>query len=215
MADGAAMTRAQALDTLEAGIDIIEEEVAKGLDIVGTGEMGIGNTTASSAILAAMSGLPVDEITGRGTGIDNTQLAGKIATIEKALKANKPDPKDPVDVLSKVGGFEIGGLAGVILAAASKRIPVVIDGFISGAAALIAAGLSPQVKDYYIASHRSVEPGHNLLLDYLGLSPLVDLNMRLGEGTGAAIGIFIAEASVKLLNEMATFAEAGVSEADH
>ena len=141
-------------------------------------------------------------------------LNGKIATIKKALKVNRPDPKDPVDVLAKVGGFEIGGLAGVILAAASKRIPVVIDGFISGAAALIAAGLAPQVKDYYIASHRSVEPGHNLLLDYLGLSPLVDLNMRLGEGTGAALGIFIAEASVKLLNDMATFAEAGVSEAD-
>jgi nicotinate-nucleotide--dimethylbenzimidazole phosphoribosyltransferase len=214
MAAGAAMTRAQAFDALEAGIDIIEEEAAKGLDIVGTGEMGIGNTTASSATLAAMSGLPVDKITGRGTGIDDTQLAGKIATIEKALKVNSPDSKDPVDVLAKVGGFEIGGLAGVILAAASKRIPVVIDGFISGAAALIAAGLSPKVKDYYIASHRSVEPGHNLLLDYLGLSPLVDLNMRLGEGTGAALGIFIAEASVKLLNEMATFAEAGVSEAD-
>jgi nicotinate-nucleotide--dimethylbenzimidazole phosphoribosyltransferase len=214
MAAGAAMTRRQALDALEAGIDIIEEEAVKGLDIVGTGEMGIGNTTASSAILAAMSGLPVDKITGRGTGIDDTQLAGKIATIEKALQVNRPDPKDPIDILAKVGGFEIGGLAGVILAAASKRIPVVIDGFISGAAALIAAGLSPQVKDYYIASHRSVEPGHHLLLDYLGLSPLVDLNMRLGEGTGAALGIFIAEASVKLLNEMATFAEAGVSEAD-
>jgi nicotinate-nucleotide--dimethylbenzimidazole phosphoribosyltransferase len=214
IAAGAAMTRTQALDALEAGIDIIEEEAVKGLDIVGTGEMGIGNTTASSAILAAISGLPVDKITGRGTGIDDTQLAGKIATIEKALKVNSPDPNDPVDVLAKVGGFEIGGLAGVILAAASRKIPVVIDGFISGAAALIAAGLSPQVKDYYIASHRSVEPGHHLLLDYLGLAPLVDLNMRLGEGTGAALGIFIAEASVKLLNEMATFAEAGVSEAD-
>jgi nicotinate-nucleotide--dimethylbenzimidazole phosphoribosyltransferase len=207
------MSRQQALDALEAGIDIVSEEITKGLDIIGTGEMGIGNTTASSAILAAMSGLKVEKITGRGTGIDDSQLKEKIATIQKALSVNRPDPNDPIDVLAKVGGFEIGGLAGVILAAASGRIPVVIDGFISGAAALIASGLSPKAKDYYIASHRSVEPGHHLLLEYLELSPLMDLSMRLGEGTGAALGISIAEASAKLLNEMATFAEAGVSEA--
>ena len=212
MALGPAMTRQQAIETLEAGIDIVNEEEKKGLDIVGTGDMGIGNTTASSAVFAALSGLPVENITGRGTGIDDTQLAGKIATIKKALSVNRPDPADAIDVLAKVGGFEIGGLAGLILAAASKRIPIVIDGFISGAAALIASGISPQVKDYYIASHCSVEPGHRLLLEHLNLSPLVDLNMRLGEGTGAALGIFIAEASLKILNEMATFGEAGVSD---
>jgi nicotinate-nucleotide--dimethylbenzimidazole phosphoribosyltransferase len=212
MARGPAMTRQQAIDTLEAGIDVVNEEEKKGLDIVGTGDMGIGNTTASSAIFAAISGFPVDKITGRGTGIDDRQLSEKVATIEKALAVNTPDPEDAVDVLAKVGGFEIGGLAGVILGAASKRIPVVIDGFISGAAALIAAGISPQVKDYYIASHCSVEPGHRLLLEHLKLSPLMDLNMRLGEGTGAALGIFLAEAAVKILNEMSTFSEAGVSD---
>jgi nicotinate-nucleotide--dimethylbenzimidazole phosphoribosyltransferase len=214
MALGPAMTRQQAIAALEAGIDIVSEEAKKGLDIVGTGDMGIGNTTASSAIFAVISGLPVEKITGRGTGIDDNQLTGKIATIERALAVNRPDPDDAVDVLAKVGGFEIGGLAGIVLAAASKRIPVVIDGFISGAAALIAAGLSPQVKEYYIASHCSVEPGHRLLLEHLHLSPLMDLNMRLGEGTGAALGIFIAEAAVKILNEMATFTEAGVSDVE-
>jgi nicotinate-nucleotide--dimethylbenzimidazole phosphoribosyltransferase len=214
MALGPAMTRQQAIAALEAGIDIVNEETKKGLDIVGTGDMGIGNTTASSAIFAAMSGLPVEKITGRGTGIDDNQLTGKIATIERALAVNRPDPDDAVDVLSKVGGFEIGGLAGIVLAAASKRIPVVIDGFISGAAAIVAAGLSPQVKEYCVASHCSVEPGHCLLLEHLHLSPLMDLNMRLGEGTGAALGIFIAEAAVKILNEMATFTEAGVSDVE-
>lgn len=211
MAQGSAMTHPQAIDTLEAGIDIVNQEEKKGLDIIGTGDMGIGNTTASSAIFAAISKLPVDRITGRGTGIDDLQLKGKIETIDKALAVNRPDPDNAIDVLAKVGGFEIGGLAGVILAAASKRIPIVIDGFISGAASLIAAGLSPQVKDYFVASHCSVEPGHHLMLEYLGLSPLMDLNMRLGEGTGAALGIFMAEAAVKILNEMATFTEAGVS----
>jgi nicotinate-nucleotide--dimethylbenzimidazole phosphoribosyltransferase len=214
MAKGPAMTRQQAIDCLEAGIELVENEIEKGLDIIGTGEMGIGNTTASSAIFAAFSGLKVDSITGRGTGIGDEQLTHKINIIEKALKINRPDPDDAIDVLMKVGGFEIGGLAGVILAGAAHRIPVVIDGFISGAAALIAAGLSPMVKNYLIASHLSAENGHRLLLEFLGLKPLLDLNMRLGEGTGAALAISLAEASVKILSNMATFSEAGVSEAE-
>jgi len=214
MAKGPAMTRQQAIDALEAGIEVVEAGANKGLDIIGTGDMGLGNTTASSAIFAAISGEPVKKITGRGTGIDNKQLAHKIKVIERALSINKPNPGDPIDVLARVGGFEIGGLAGIILAGAAQRIPVVIDGFISGAAALIATGLSPQAKDYLIAAHVSSEAGHGLLLDFLGLKPLLDLNMRLGEGTGAALGIFLAEAAVRLLGQMATFAEAGVSEAE-
>jgi len=214
MAKGPAMTHQQAMDALKAGIELVEAEAKRGLDIIGTGDMGLGNTTASSAIFAAISGEPVKKVTGRGTGIDNKQLAHKVKVIETALSINKPNPEDPIDVLAKVGGFEIGGLAGVILAGAAQRVPVVIDGFISGAAALIATGLSPQVKDYLIAAHVSAESGHKFLLDFLGLKPLLNLNMRLGEGTGAALGIFLAEAAVNILAQMATFAEAGVSEAE-
>ncbi|HEX75316.1 MAG TPA: nicotinate-nucleotide--dimethylbenzimidazole phosphoribosyltransferase [Dehalococcoidia bacterium] len=213
MAQGPAMIHQQAIDALEAGIEVVKAEVNKGLDIIGTGDMGIGNTTASSAIFAAISGQPAERVTGRGTGIDDKQLAHKVEVIERVLSINKPNPKDPIDVLAKVGGFEIGGLAGVILAGAAQRIPVVIDGFISGAAALIATNLSPQVKDYLIAAHVSAEAGHELLLDFLGLKPLLNLNMRLGEGSGAALGILLAEAAVRILGQMATFAEAGVSEA--
>jgi len=213
MAQGPAMTRQQAIDAIEAGIQVAEAEMGKRVDIIGTGDMGIGNTTASSAIFAAISGRPVKKVTGRGTGIGDRQLAYKIKVIEKALSVNKPNPKDPIDVLAKVGGFEIGGLVGVILAGAAYRIPVVIDGFISGAAALIATSLSPQAKDYLIAAHLSAEAGHELLLQFLGLKPLLNLNMRLGEGTGAVMGIFLAEAAVGTLSQMATFAEAGVSEA--
>jgi len=212
MALGSAMTREQAVTAIETGIEVVSAEVAKGLDIVGTGDMGIGNTTASSAICAVMTGKPVAEVTGRGTGISDEQLAHKMEVIERALAVNCPDPKQPLDVLSKVGGFEIGGLVGVMLAAAAHRIPVVIDGFISGAAALIATGLAPWLKDYLIAAHVSAEAGHKLLLKHLGLKPMLDLSMRLGEGTGAALGIFLAEVAAKVLAEMATFAEAGVSE---
>ena len=214
MAKGPAMSTKQAIFAIETGIEIMEAEIEKGLDIIGTGDMGIGNTTSSSAIIAAMTGQSVAEVTGRGTGIGDEQLAHKINVIEKALSINKPDPNSALDVLAKVGGFEIGGLAGVILAGAARRIPVVIDGFISGAAACIACGLSAQVKEYLIPAHVSAEPGHKLLLEFLGLKPLIDLNMRLGEGTGAALGIFLAEASVRILNEMATFSKAGVSEAE-
>lgn len=206
------MTREQALESIEAGIGIAEQEVEKGLDIIGTGDMGIGNTTPSSAITAVITGEPVVKVTGRGTGLDDLQLNNKVEQINKALNVNRPDPDDPLDVLSKVGGFEIGGLSGVILGAAAHRVPVVIDGFISGAAALIAAGLSPAVRDYLIASHVSVEIGHRAILKKLRLRPLLDLELRLGEGTGAALGISLAEAAARILTGMATFAEAGVSQ---
>ena len=211
---GPAMTTAQAVKAIETGIDIINNEVKKGLDIVGTGDMGIGNTTASSAIFAALSGKTVEEVTGRGTGLSDEQLTHKIDVIKRALAVNKPDPSKPLEVLAKVGGYEIGGMAGVMLGAAAKRIPVVIDGFISGAAALIAVALAPRLKDFIIAAHVSAEAGHAAMLKFLGFKPLLSLNMRLGEGTGAALGIFIAEAAARTLNEMATFAEAGVSEGE-
>ncbi|MGD1118700.1 MAG: nicotinate-nucleotide--dimethylbenzimidazole phosphoribosyltransferase [Dehalococcoidales bacterium] len=214
MCQGPAMTVEQATQAIEAGIEVVNGEAKNGLDIVGTGDMGIGNTTASSAIFAALSGKTAEEVTGRGTGATDEQLAHKIDVIKRALAVNKPNPSQPLQVLAKVGGFEIGGLAGVMLGAAAKRIPVVIDGFISGAAALVAVGLAPRMKDYLIAAHVSAEAGHADMLQYLGLKPVLSLEMRLGEGTGAALGIIIAEAGVRTLNEMATFAEAGVSEGE-
>jgi nicotinate-nucleotide--dimethylbenzimidazole phosphoribosyltransferase len=211
---GPAMTREQAVQAIEAGIELFNTEASIGIDIAGTGDMGIGNTTASSAIFAAITGKSPAEVTGRGTGLNDEQLAAKIGLVKKALDVNQPNGRDALDVLSKVGGFEIGGLAGVMLGAAARRVPVVIDGFISGAAALIATTLAPQVKDYLISSHASAEAGHASMLGALGLSPLIDLGLRLGEGTGAALGIIICEAAARTLNEMATFAEAGVSEGD-
>jgi len=212
MAAGPAMTEAEAIKALEAGIEIATSQVALGLDIVGTGDMGIGNTTASSAICAAMTGKSAAEVTGRGTGIGDDQLKHKVEVVEKALKVNRPDPRQPLSVLAGVGGFEIAGLAGVMLGAAAHRVPVVVDGFISGAAALIAAGLAPDIRGFLIAGHVSVEAGHKVILQHLGLKPLVDLGLRLGEGTGAAIGIFLCETAARVLAEMATFDEAGVSE---
>jgi nicotinate-nucleotide--dimethylbenzimidazole phosphoribosyltransferase len=212
IAEGPAMSREEAIRSIEAGMELVEEELTKGMDILGTGDMGIGNTTPSSAITAVLTGVDVAAVTGKGTGLDEEGWKRKVKVIEKALALNQPDPKDTIDVLSKVGGFEIGGIVGLILAGARYRIPVVIDGFISGAAALIATSLSPQVKPYLIASHQSAEPGHKRILEHLGLIPLLNLNMRLGEGTGAALGIFLVEASLKILDEMATFAEAGVAE---
>ena len=212
MSKGPAMTVAQATRSVEAGIEIVTTEIKKGLDIVATGDMGIGNTTASAAICAVMTGKTAAKVTGRGTGLDDQQLQQKIIIINEAITLNKPDFSKPLEVLAKVGGFEIGGLAGVILGAASHRVPVIIDGFISGAAALIAAGLCPQCTDYMIAGHCSVEPGHKILLQHLGLKPLLDLEMRLGEGTGAALAMSFAEISVRILTEMATFTEAGVAE---
>lgn len=207
-----AMTSKQAVDSIEAGVAVVESEIEKGLDIIGTGDMGIGNSTAASAIIASITQQPVASVTGRGTGVDNKQLNHKIEIIEKALLINRPDYNDPIDVLSKVGGFEIGGLVGVILAAAAHRIPVIIDGFISGSAALIAVKICPQVKDYMVASHLSAENGHSICLGHMGLKPLLNLNMRLGEGTGAVFGIFLAQAAINVLKQMATFEEAAVSD---
>lgn len=210
IAKGAAMGYNDAVRSIEAGIEVFEE-FCSDADIVGVGDMGIGNTTPSSAIAAFITGRPVEEVTGRGTGVDDSGLQRKINAIKRALEVNKPRRDDAIDVLAKLGGFEIGGMVGVILAAAAKRTPVVIDGFISGAAALIAYELMPQVKNYLIASHRSVEKGHDAIYEYIGLKPLFDLRMRLGEGTGAALAISIVEAACKILNEMATFEAAGVS----
>ena len=212
MMKGSAMTRSQAIQSIREGIEIFEEEAAtSGVDIAGTGDMGIANTTSSSAIVACITRSRVQDVTGRGTGIDDNRLKRKIEVIEKALKINQPDPGDPLDVLSKVGGFEIGGLAGCILAAAARRVPIVIDGFISTASALIACELCPPLADYLIAAHKSEEKGHQIALNHLGKIPLLDLNMRLGEGTGAALGMKLVELGVKILNEMATFEEARVS----
>ncbi len=207
-----AMTRETAERALMVGIDLAQQAAAEGFGVLGTGDMGIGNTTASSAIAAALTGKPVAEVTGRGTGIDDVTHARKVSVIERALDRHRPDPDDPVDVLAKVGGLEIGGLAGLLLGAAAARMPVVLDGFIAGAAALIAVGLQPRCRDYLIASHRSAELGHRAILDHLRLTPLLDLDLRLGEGTGACLGIGLLFASLKVLTEMATFEEAGVSE---
>ena len=212
LALGPAMTRAQAEASIQGGLDVVAAEIDGGLDLVATGDMGIGNTTSAAAIVAAITGAPVVQVTGRGTGIDDTGMAHKIALIKQALSINQPNPADPLDVLAKLGGFEIGGLAGVILGAAARRVPVVIDGFISGAAALLAAGLAPEVTGHLIAAHRSVEIGHRVLLDRLGLVPLFDLDLRLGEGTGAVLAFHLVEAAAHLHARMATFAEAGVSD---
>ena len=211
MALGPAMTRSQAEAAVQVGLDVVEAEAAAGLDLVGAGDMGIGNTTASAAIVALLTGASVLDVTGRGTGVDDAGLARKVAAIERALAINQPNPADALDVLAKVGGFEIGGLAGVMLGAAARRVPVVVDGFISGAAALIASGLDPSVKPYLIAAHQSVEIGHRVTLQHLGLRPLLILDLRLGEGTGAALAFHLVEAAARLLDEMATFDEAGVS----
>ncbi len=212
MASGAAMTGAEAVKAIETGIEIFNAELKNGIGILGTGEMGIGNTTAASAITACFTNKSVEEITGRGAGLNDLGLKNKIDIIKRSLSLNRPDPSDPIDVLSKVGGFEIGGLAGIILAAAANKTPVVIDGFISGAAALVAFKIEPKVKDYLIAAHCSVEAGHKVILEHIGLKPLLDLNLRLGEGTGAALGIGLADAAIKILTQMATFKSASVSE---
>lgn len=211
LAQGPAMTREEAEQALQVGVDVLNEEAANGLDVVATGDMGIGNTTPSSAIAAAMTGLPVAQVVGRGTGIDDGGLEHKIKVIEQALAVNQPNANDAMDVLHKVGGLEIAGLAGVMIAAANKRIPIVMDGFISTAAAMIAAELALGTRDYLISAHQSVETGHRPLLKYLNLVPLLDLNLRLGEGTGATLAFHLIEASTRILREMATFEEAGVS----
>jgi len=213
MAAGPAMSREQAIQAVEAGIEVVEE-LDETVDVFGTGDMGIGNTTPSAAIASAIIGAPVAEVTGRGTGIDDQQLEQKIAVIQRALEKNTPDPKDGLDVLSKVGGFEIGGIAGLILATAARRKPILVDGFISTAGALIAHALAPAAADYIVAAHRSTENGHVLMQKHLGKEPLLDLGMRLGEGTGAALAMNLVEAAVRILTDVATFEEASVSKAE-
>jgi nicotinate-nucleotide--dimethylbenzimidazole phosphoribosyltransferase len=207
-----AMTREQAVQALEIGISLAEHAADEGVGLLGTGDMGIGNTTSSAAITAAVTGRQVSSVTGRGAGIDEAAWCRKVAVVERAITRHTPVPSDPIDVLSKLGGLEIGGIAGLILGSAARRVPIVLDGFIAGAAALIAVGLQPLCRDYLIASHRSVECGHDAVLQRLGLRPLLDLDLRLGEGTGACLGIALVNASLKILTEMATFGEAGVSE---
>jgi len=212
MAKGPAMTPGLAVSALEAGIEAAEVAIEQGVDLLATGDMGIGNTTASSAILAAFSGLPVAEVTGMGTGITEEIWQRKVRVIEQALKVNFPNPQDPIDVLSKVGGLEIAGIAGAILGGAFHRVPIILDGFISGAGGLIAMRLQPLASDYLFASHLSFEPGHKELLKLMNLRPLLDLDLRLGEGTGAVLAMGLVEAAVRIFTEMATFEEAGVSQ---
>ncbi len=209
---GPAMTREQTVAALEAGIEFANTGAQEGVAMIGTGEMGIGNTTPSSAIIAALSGKPAREVTHRGTGINDAALENKVRVIERGIEVNRPDPNDPIDVLAKVGGLEIAGIAGLVLGCAANRIPVVVDGFISTAGALIASELNSHVKEYIFAAHKSVEIGHAIMLERIGAEPILDLGMRLGEGTGAALAMGIIEAGVKVLKEMATFDQAGVAE---
>jgi nicotinate-nucleotide--dimethylbenzimidazole phosphoribosyltransferase len=211
-AKGPAMTRDEALAALQVGIELADRCKTEGIALVGTGEMGIGNTTPSSAIIAAISGIPVRDLTHRGTGIGDAALEQKIRVIEQGLALNEPDANDPLDVLAKVGGLEIAAIAGLVLGCAANSIPVVIDGFISTAGALIASELHPHVRDYVFAAHRSVEIGHRFMLERIGASPILDLDLRLGEGTGAALAMGLIEAGVKIMKEMATFEQAGVSQ---
>jgi nicotinate-nucleotide--dimethylbenzimidazole phosphoribosyltransferase len=209
-----AMTRKEAILSIEAGIEIVNElDDQERVDLLGTGDMGIGNTTPSAAIIAAFSGIEVEKLTGRGTGIDDDCLKNKIAVIQKGLDLHRPDPKDPIDVLSKVGGLEIGGLAGLVLGAAARGIPVICDGFISTAGALIACELAPTAKNYLFASHKSVEVGHQYMHDHLGLEPLIDLRFRLGEGTGAAVCMELLDLSTRILADIKTFEEVGIQDA--
>ena len=213
MTQGPAMSREQAEACVLAGVAIARELTEDGAAVVGTGDMGIGNTTASSAITAAVTGRQARQTTGRGTGRNDEELGRKVEVVERALEVNRPEPDDGLDVLAKVGGFEISVLAGVVLGGALARRVVVLDRFISGAAGLVAHSLCPTVADYLVASHLSAETGHRVVLSHLGLRPLLDLGMRLGEGTGAVLAMGLVEAAVACLTEMATFDEAGVSDA--
>jgi nicotinate-nucleotide--dimethylbenzimidazole phosphoribosyltransferase len=210
MARGPAMTRAQAERGIEAGALLAETAIDDGADFLITGEMGIGNTTAASALTSAITRRPAAAVTGRGTGLDEDGWRWKIDVVERALAVNRPDPADGLDVLAKVGGFEIAGLVGVVLAGAARRVPVALDGFIAASAALVAAALCPHAVHAMFAAHRSTEPGHDVALDHLGLKPYLDLGLRLGEGTGAVLFVHLARAAARMYTEMATFKSAGV-----
>jgi nicotinate-nucleotide--dimethylbenzimidazole phosphoribosyltransferase len=211
LASERAMTAAETGAAMDAGRAAVRDEIARGADLVAVGEMGIGNTTSASALVAALTGAPVAAVTGRGTGIGDERLAKKIAIVEAALERHRPDPSEPLDVLACVGGLEIAALVGAILACAEARIPVVLDGFITGAAALVAVAIEPVAAARLIASHRSPEPGHRVALDRLGLEPLLELDLRLGEASGAALALPIVRAAAAVVAEMATFESAGVS----
>lgn len=212
MAKGPAMSRSEAIAAVEVGIREAETAIKAGVTMLATGEVGIGNTTPSSAIVVVLGGHPVELVTGRGTGISDRSLQNKQQVILRAIELNQPNPEDPLDVLAKVGGLDIAGMAGVILGAAANRVPVVVDGFISSAAALIAAKLAPISKEYMIGSHGSMEPGHRLAMETLGIKPMLYMEMRLGEGTGAALGMGMVDAALKILGEMATFEGAGIAD---
>jgi nicotinate-nucleotide--dimethylbenzimidazole phosphoribosyltransferase len=211
IARGPAMSRKSALLSIKAGIEVFEQQYQQGVDLAGTGEMGIGNTTPSAAIASVIIDSSPEAVTGRGTGLSPAAWQEKVKVVSRAIKINRPDPQDPLDVLAKIGGLEIGGLVGWILAGAAYNVPMVIDGFISTAAALLAVKFSPEVKNYLIAAHQSKEKGHKLMLKYLKLKPLLNLQMRLGEGTGAALGMFIIEAAIKIFHQVATFQQAQVT----
>ncbi len=205
-----AMTKLEAIAAIETGIDLVNQEVDAGITMVATGELGIGNTTTSTAILACLTGQTISSITGRGTGLDDRKLNKKRQVIKQALAVNQPNMDDPLDILTKLGGLEIAALMGVILGSAACRVPVVLDGLVAGAAALLASRMNEKCRLYLIAAHLSEEPGHRIMLEELELKPLLDFGLRIGEGTGAVLAFPMIEAAVKIFNEMATFDEVGI-----
>ncbi len=210
IAKGPAMTADEAVQAIETGIEITEKAIDSGVNLLGTGEVGIGNTTTSSAVLHAFTGENPDKLTGRGAGLDDEGLERKKEIVKTAVKINKPDPDNAIDVLSKVGGFDIAGLTGCFLAAAARRVPIVIDGFISGAAAVAAVKINPKAKFFMMGSHVSEEPGAKIIMKILGIEPMLKMNMRLGEGTGCALAFNIVEAATEMMNRMGTFADIGM-----
>lgn len=210
MVKGPAMTREEAIQSIEVGIEMANQEAKNGIQLLGTGEMGIGNTTPSTAILSVLKNCDPLEITGRGAGVGPGGIEHKAAVIRKAIERNEPNPNDGIDVLAKVGGLEIGGMAGVMLGAAANRIPVVIDGYISTVAALIAASIEPKAKEYFLASHASAETGGRLASELLGIEPMLTMDMCLGEGSGAALAFPIIESAASMIKHMATFSEVGM-----
>jgi nicotinate-nucleotide--dimethylbenzimidazole phosphoribosyltransferase len=205
-----AMTREEAILAIEIGIEETNKAIDMGYNLIGTGEVGIGNTTTSSAMLHVFTGKNLNILVGRGAGLTDEGLELKKDIIRRAIEKHKPNASDPIDVLSKVGGFDIAGLAGVYIACAVRRIPVVMDGFISGAAAVLACRLCPEVKEYIFPSHGSAEPGTNAIMEDLGMQPIMYMNMRLGEGTGAALAFHVIGASMAMMNNMGTFADIGM-----
>jgi nicotinate-nucleotide--dimethylbenzimidazole phosphoribosyltransferase len=208
---GPAMTLDEAGEAIDRGMQVARTLIDEGIELIAVGEMGIGNTTAASAIVAAISGRPVAEVTGRGTGLDHDGWEQKVSAITRALEVNRPAAGDPLALLAAVGGLEIGALVGVMLAAAARSVPIVLDGFITGAAALLAQELQPNLPRRLLAAHRSTEPGHPVVLDRLGLRPLLELDLRLGEGTGAALAILMIDAAVRVRDRMATFESANIA----